>query len=202
MKRGFIYLWLGSLLAGALPPVALGQAADNKLLFGGMNALVGVGRYNSVTYGVGFSGRYHHPLTQNVALTAKAGLEVYRMTFAYILPVSYNGFGYNLITGYGFNTIYYNYYGYEYEGTGISVPVCFGPRVYLTSRVHADLNVGVDIAANRNVVSVLRVEPSMGFTHRLPNGGFLDLNAGYFTSIARGSGAFTVGAAYGFTLNR
>lgn len=201
MKKSLICLVLGSFLTGGLPPTALGQVTD-KILFGGVNGLVGVGRYNGIDYGVGVSGRFHYPLTPKVALTARMGFDVYRVRYANLLPSSYLGYGYSLITGYGFNTIYYNYYAYEYKATGLSIPVCFGPRVYLTDEVHADLNVGVDVAANRNLVSVLHVEPGVGYTKRLSNGGFLDLNAGYYTSFARGSGVFTLGAAYGLKLNR
>lgn len=201
MKKFFLCLLLSGLLTGGLRPSVLGQVTD-KIIFGGVNGLVGVGRYNGIEYGVGVSGRFHYPLTPKVALTAKVGLDVYRVRYAYVLPSSYVGYGYNLITGYGFNTIYYNYYGYEYKLTGLSVPVCFGPRVYLTPQVHADLNVGVDVAVNWNLVSVLHVEPGAGYTRRLSNGGFLDLNAGYYTSFAKGSGVFTLGAAYGLNLNR
>lgn len=201
MKTSLVCLLLGGVLLGSPHPFALGQAAD-KILYGGTNVLIGVGRYNSVNFGVGVSGRLHYPYSPKVALTAKFGLDVYRNSYAYVLPSSYLGYGYNAITGFGFNTIYYNYYGYEYKGTGVSIPVQFGPRVYLTREVHADLNVGVDIAAGRNMVSVLHVEPGFGYTRRLGNGGYLDLNAGYFTSFARGSGVFTLGAAYGIRLNR
>lgn len=200
MKKLLVCLVLGGLLGG-LRPTAQGQAAD-KILYGGTNVLIGVGRYNSVNFGVGVSGRFQYPFSSKVALTVKTGLEVYRVSYSYVLPSSYLGYGYNLITGFGFNTIYYNYYGYEYKATGVSIPLQFGPRVYLTNEVHADLNVGVDIAANRNMVSVLHVEPGFGYTRRLGNGGYLDLNAGYFTSFARGSGVFTLGAAYGIRLNR
>lgn len=68
--------------------------------------------------------------------------------------------------------------------------------MYLTDRLHADFNVGVDIATNGNATSDLHIEPGMGYTLPLSSGRFLDLNVSFFTSFARDSGAFTIGAAY------
>ncbi len=201
MKKHLIYLLISTLYAGIQLPSAVGQATD-KRLYGGINLIKGVGRYNGVSFGVGFSGRYQYPLTRTVALTAKLGLEIYRIDYTYVLPSSYLGYGYNAITGFGFNTLYYNYYPYEYRATGINIPFSFGPRVYLTNNVHTDLNVGVDIAANEAVASVFHVEPGVGYTLPLPNGHLLDINTSYFTSFARGSGGFSIGVAYGLKLTR
>lgn len=187
----------GLLLICQLTP-AMGQAAD-KMLYAGANLLIGVGRYNGIRYGAGASVRYQHPLTDKLAITAKVGLEVYQVNSIFLVPTSYLGYGYNAISGFGFNTLYYNFNSYENRATGINVPICFGPRVYVTDRVHADLNVGVDIAANGYLVSSLHVEPSAGYLLSLPNGGTLDVTTGYFTSFARGSGVFTIGVAYGLT---
>ena len=191
-------LWLIS----SLWATASGQTTD-KRFYGGLQLMKGVGRSNGISYGVGVSGRFQYPLTPRVALTAKLGLEMYRITGLFLVPTTYLGYGYNGITGFGFNTIYNTSYLYPTRETGYNVPITFGPRVYLTRQVHVDLNVGVDIAANESMVSVLHLEPGVGYTLPLPhNGGVLDLTAGYFTSLARGSGVFAIGAAYGLKLSR
>lgn len=195
------YLLIGILLTANYLPSAFGQAAD-KIIYGGVNLTHGVGPYNSVNLGAGISGRIQYPLTPTVALTAKLGLEVYRVTNTFLYSSSYLGYGYNIITGFGFNTLYYNYYPYDYAATGINIPFSFGPRVYLTSNFHADLGIGVDIAANEVLTSDLHVEPGIGYTLPLSNGNFVDVNTSYFTSFARGSGAFTIGIAYGLKFNR
>ncbi|GAB3513457.1 hypothetical protein GCM10027341_55490 [Spirosoma knui] len=198
--RTYQLVWVltGLLVLGQLT-LAVGQAND-KLVYLGANLLAGIGRYNGIKYGAGVSGRFQYPLTTNVALTAKVGLEVYRVSSAFLVPNSYLGYGYSPISGFGFNTLYYNFYSYESVAMGLAIPICFGPRVYLNDRAHVDLNVGVDIAANASMVSSLHVEPSAGYLLPLPNGGKLDLNAGYFTSFAKGSGVFTIGAAFGLSL--
>lgn len=190
----------GLLVATQFSPV-LGQAAD-RIIFGGLSATYGVGRYNPINYGVGMSGRVQYPITPTVALTAKVGFERYRVTYSSLLFSSYLGYGYNAITGFGFNTLYYNYYGYDYKVTRINIPFSFGPRLFLTDRLHTDLNVGVDITANERITSVRHVEPGVGYVLPLSNGGLLDMNLSYFTSFARGRGAFTIGVAYGLKINR
>lgn len=199
-RKYIICLLISSLFVGSQFSPVFGQAAD-RIIFGGVSAMYGVGRYNPINYGVGISGRVQYPLTPTVALTAKVGLERYRISYSSLLFSSYLGYGYNAITGFGFNTLYYNY-GYDYKVTGINIPFSFGPRLYLTDRLHTDLNVGVDIAANERMTSVLHVEPGVGYVLPLPNGGLLDVNLGYFTSFAQGSGAFTIGVAYGLKINR
>ena len=191
-------LWLIS----SLWATAFGQTTD-KRVYGGIQLMKGVGRSNGINYGLSVSGRFQYPLTPRVALTAKLGLEIYQITGLYVVPTGYLGYGYNAITGFGFNTWYYNAYLYPTRETGYNVPITVGPRVYLTGQVHVDMNVGVDIAANESMVSVLHLEPGIGYTLLLPhNGGVLDLTAGYFTSLARGSGVFAIGAAYGLKLAR
>lgn len=201
LRKHIMCLLINGLLVGIPFSPMFGQAAD-KIIFGGVSAIYGVGRYNPINYGVGISGRVQYPLTPTVALTAKVGLERYQLTYSNLILNSYLGYGYNAITGFGFNTLYYNYYGYDYKVTSMNIPFSFGPRLYLTDRLHTDLNVGVDIAVNERMTSVLHVEPGVGYVLPLNNGGLLDVNLGYFTNFAQGSGAFTIGVAYGLKINR
>ncbi|MBC8154860.1 MAG: hypothetical protein H7Z72_18340 [Bacteroidetes bacterium] len=199
MKRYLISLLIISLFVSAQRPPALGQATD-KIIYGGVALLKNVGRYNAANVGVGFSGRYQYPLTPTVSVTGKLGLEVYRVNYSFYNYSTYNVTSYNYTTGGYYSIPYYYNYSYENRGTAIVIPFSFGLRVYLTDKVHADLNVGVAIAVNGNATSDLRVEPGVGYTLPLGNGRFLDLNTSYFTSFARGSGAFTISAAYSLNL--
>lgn len=115
MKKNLILLVITGLMLSAQLPSAFGQAND-EIIYGGLTLIKNVGRYNAARFGVGVSGRYQYPLTRTVSLTAKAGVEVYRVRNSYLYPSSYLGYGYNAITGFGFNTIYYNYYSAESRG--------------------------------------------------------------------------------------
>ncbi|WP_128548268.1 hypothetical protein [Larkinella soli] len=197
MKAILVVLFLSVL---PIAPSA-GQRPD-PLIFAGLQAVKGSARYSAIDFGGGIRGRYQHPVAEKWALTAGLGLDLHRINSFFLVPTSYLGYGYNPISGFGFNTLYYNFYGYEYRVTAVSIPIQVGPRWYVSERVHADLMAGVDLAVNRHAVSAPHIEPGAGYLLPLKVGGFLDLTAGYFTTFARGRGAFTVGVAYGFRRNR
>ncbi|RRB06322.1 hypothetical protein [Larkinella rosea] len=199
MKKLLISLLFGGLLTGGHLPKTFGQAAD-KIVFGGVTLERGVGRYNPITFGVGAVGQFQYPLTPVFAVTAKAGVEVFLINFSSLNPYSYLGYGYNPISGFGFNTLYVNYAMMNARTTGISVPLCVGPRAYLTDRLHADALVGADVGASEVMRTSLRVEPGVGYMLPLPQGRFLDVNASYCTSFARGSGVVSLGISYGFKI--
>lgn len=206
MKRNLLILLFGivtSLFSGQ-PAVA---QADRKLLFAGADLLHGVGRYNALRVGGGLSARVQYPLRSNLALTAKVGVEYYRIRYYDYLPgYSYLGYGYNIITGYGFNTIYYGAgYGYLVNDNGVSLPVTVGPRLYLPGLVrglHTDLNAGLDVAATRTLITSLHIAPGVGYAVLLSTGNYLDVSLNYGTSFGRGSGVFGLSAAYGLPLGR
>lgn len=175
--------------------------STEKLFFGGVSLMHGVGSYNGLNVGGGVFGRVHYPLAKKVAFTAKLGAEVYRVADYSSIPYSYLGYGYNAITGFGFNTIYYNWNSYEYKTWGVSVPFNFGPRLYLTPNVYASLNVGFDAAISRALLTSFHAEPAIGYVRSLGNGAWLDVSGGYFTSFSRGSGVFGLSAAYGVPFN-
>lgn len=180
--------------------------ADEKLLFAGLDVLKGVGKYNGITYGVGGSIRYHHPIRQHVALTARVGLEYYKIRYYSYVPSTYLGYGYNAITGFGFNTIYYGAGNlYEYETHGVNLPITVAPRLYLPNvlpGLHADLNLGADMALSKSLITSLHVAPGAGYALPLKTGQYLDITTNFVTSFSRGSGLFTIGAAYGLPVKR
>lgn len=199
MKKHLFYLLISGLLAGGHLPKAFGQTTD-KLIFGGLALEHGVGRYNPIQFGAGAVAQFQYPLTPVFAVTAKVGVEVFRINFTSLNPYSYLGYGYNPISGFGFNTLYMNYALRNDRILGVSAPICVGPRAYITDRVHADVLVGADIAASEVIRTSLRVEPAIGYMLPLPQGRFLDINATYCTSFARGSGMVSLGVSYGFKL--
>lgn len=202
MKSPFVYCLLGGLLTLAHCQTAFGQASD-KMLFGGLAVGTGMGRYSPVDYGVGAHLRAQYPLTPKLALTAKVGLERYRISTYYLMPYSYLGYGYNPISGFGFNTLYVNYFGYDYKVTVLNIPVVLGPRLYLTNRVHIDLLAGVDIAPVRGAKPTVHLEPGVGYLLPFGKGHVLDINLGLFTDFAKGNkGILMAGAAYGLPWGR
>lgn len=199
--RNLIGFCTSCLIAVSALTTANGQAND-KLLYLGIYGLKDVLQHSNINYGVGVSGRLQYPLAPKIALTARAGLEMYKITGSYIVPTTSLGYGYNPISGYGFNTIQNSFYTYPVNATGYNIPVMLGPRIYLTRQVHIDLNAGADIAASRTMLTAIRVEPEIGYTIPLGNGRMLDINTSYLTNFIRGSGLFSVGTAYGLLVAR
>ncbi|GAB3919445.1 hypothetical protein [Larkinella terrae] len=201
MKKHLLSLLISGLLAGGHWPKAFGQATD-KLVFGGVALEHGVGRYNPITFGAGAIAQFQYPLSPVFAVTAKGGVEVFRINFSSLNPYAYLGYGYNPISGFGFNTLYMNYAMRNDRVMGVSVPLCVGPRAYLTNRLHADVLVGADVGASEVMRTSLRFEPGIGYLLPLPQGRFLDVNSSYCTSFGRGSGVVSLGVSYGIRIGR
>lgn len=200
MKTLLAFLLISGLLIGGRCPTVLGQATA-KLLFGGVHLNYGVGQYKPLPYGIGISGRFQYPVTRSISLTAKVGFESYRIHYTALNPYAYLGYGYNPISGFGFNTMYLSYAMNNYRATGLNVPLALGPRVYLTDRVHADLLGGVDVGANEHMRSAVHLEAGAGYILPLKSGGFLDVNVGFLTSVIKGSNMLTAGVAYGIKIH-
>lgn len=200
MKRQLISLLTASILSLTILPTVFGQA-NAKLLYIAADVLRGIGKYNAIDYGVGANVRLHYPILPQLAVTAKAGVEYYTISAYRYMTTTYLGYGYNPISGFGFNTIYSAPGGISGEKTyGVSIPLVVGPRLYLPAirnGAHVDLNVGADLAASRIMVTSLHVSPGAGFTIPLPDDKFLDVMAYYVTSFERGSGVLGVSFAYG-----
>jgi len=205
MKKQLTTLLIGGILTVALRSASFGQM-DKTMLFVGANLARGVGKYNGLGVGGGLNARLHYSLWPTLALTAQLGLEYYKIKYYDYLPgYSYLGYGYNAITGFGFNTINYGPgYVYPVDTWGISLPITVAPRLYLPTLLkglHADLNLGVDVAATRTMLTSLLVSPGVGYTLPLADGNFLDILIGYGTSLSRGSGVVGVSVAYGLPIH-
>ena len=204
MKKQLIIALLGCLLGLTTLSAAFGQA-DKKILYVGADLLRGVGKYNGLGFGAGMNARLQYPLIPNLALTAKVGVEYYKIAYYGYLPgYSSLGYGYNIITGWGFNT--YNYIPgltYSDESYGLSLPVTVGPRLYLPAvlkGLHTDLNVGADVAATKTMLTSLHVSPGVGYTLPLANGHFLDVTTSFVTNFKRGNGVVGLSVAYGLPI--
>ncbi|MBD2704069.1 hypothetical protein IC229_25715 [Spirosoma sp. BT702] len=200
MKRQLIILLITATISITLLPTVFGQA-NSKLLYVAGDVLLGVGKYNAIDYGAGVNIRLHYPILPQLAVTAKAGIEYYFISAYRYMTTTYLGYGYNPISGFGFNTLYSAPGGVSGEKTyGVSIPLAVGPRLYLPALrngAHVDLNVGADLAASRIMVTSLHVSPGAGITLPLPNDKLLDVMAYYVTSFERGSGVIGVSVAYG-----
>ncbi|GAB3319100.1 hypothetical protein GCM10027299_11330 [Larkinella ripae] len=199
MKKLLLCLLLGGLAGGGHFSPVFGQASD-PLFFGGVHLNMPVGRYKPLTFGAGFDARFQYPVLPKLALTARAGLELFRINYASLNPYAYLGYGYNPISGFGFNTMYMSYASRNERVTALNVPLGVGPRLFLTDRLHADVLAGLDVAASEHMRSSFRLEGGGGYLLPLRQGGFLDINAGFFTSFAKGSNLLTLGVSYGFKL--
>ncbi|GAB3691413.1 hypothetical protein GCM10027592_09420 [Spirosoma flavus] len=203
MKKQLIFLLIASILSLTLPPTVFGQA-NEKLLYVAGDVLGGVGTYNTIDYGAGVNLRLHYPVLPQLAVTAKIGVEYYTISAYRYMTTTYLGYGYNPISGFGFNTIYSAPGGISGEKTyGVSLPIVVGPRLYLPALrngAHVDLNAGADVAASKMMITSLHVSPGAGLTLPLPNNKFLDVMAYYVTSFERGSGVVGVSVAYGLPI--
>ncbi|GHB70593.1 hypothetical protein GCM10007390_25390 [Persicitalea jodogahamensis] len=166
-----------------------------------MDALRGVGK-TTLDFGAGFNARVHYPVAPNLALTAKFGTELYKMSgFSYGLNSTGLAYGYNPITGWGFNRIEQRV-GIRYSETrGVVLPVIVGARYYLPAvlkGLHADLGLGRDFAVTKTIRGTFRVEPGFGYTLTLGNGQFMDFSAVYVSGLQPGTNIAGLSIAYGF----
>ncbi|MBC8154859.1 MAG: hypothetical protein H7Z72_18335 [Bacteroidetes bacterium] len=166
--------WLaGCLLSLSLINQATAQS-DQTLLLIGANPGVGIGIYNSVGVNFGIDLRYQHPLTNNLTLIGKTGIESLRVKGRYV-----------------------DQFRQEYQtATGLGIPITVGPRYYIMPGLYGGLNLGADIGITKLVSSSFRFEPGVGIVVPL-QAGYLDVGTSISTSLSRGSGTFSFNVSYG-----
>lgn len=166
--------WLaGGLLGLGLINQAAAQS-DQTLLLIGTNPGLGIGVYNSVGVSGGIDLRYQHPLTHNLTLIGKTGIESLRVKGRYV-----------------------DQFRREYQtATGLGVPITVGPRYYIMQGLYGGLNLGADIGVTRLISSSFRFEPGVGAVVPLRDG-YLDVGISISTSLSRGSGTFSFNIGYG-----
>lgn len=172
-QRAVRLLW-GCLLSLSLAPFSHAQR-DQRLLLIGVSPGLGIGIYNSIGVVGGIDLRYQHPLARNLTLTAKTGIDVFRIKNRYAEQVKKD-----------YQTI-----------TGFSVPVTVGPRCYFLKGMYGGLNLGADIGISKLTVSSFRFEPMVGVVIPTSAGRYVDVGASIQSSFNRGSGIFSFNLAYG-----
>ena len=174
--------------------------SDKIILYASVDALHGV-RGNGLNYGAGLNAKLQYPIAPNLALTARVGAEHYKIAgYSYGLGYPTLGYGYNLITGWGFNTPQYQVNTFYYETRGTSLPLTVGVRYYVPAvlnGLHVDMNGGVDAAVSETLRNSVRLEPNVGYTLSLGNGHFLDLSLAYFNALKPRTGVIGLSVAYG-----
>ena len=189
-----------TLLLVTVTTAAFAQS-DKVIIYGGVDALRGV-RGNGLNFGLGLNAKLQYPIAPNLALTAKIGAEHYKISgYSYGLGYYNLGYGYNLVTGWGFNTPQYQVSASYYETRGTSLPVTVGVRYYIPAILegfHVDLNGGMDIAVSETLRHSVRLEPNVGYTLTLGNGQFLDLSLMYVNALQPRTGIIGLSVAYGF----
>lgn len=152
---------------------------NQRLVLVGLTPGLGIGVYNGIGLSAGLDLRYQHPIAPNLALTAKTGIDVFRVKSRYA-----------------------EQFRQQYKTTaGFSIPLTVGPRYYFPKGLYTGLNVGADIGVSKLAVTSFRFEPSVGMLVPLRAGRYLDVGTSVNTSFNRGSGVFSFNFAYGLPVS-
>lgn len=195
MKKLLIILFFGIVFV----PSTYAQS-DKTILYASVDAMRGA-KGNGINYGAGLNAKLQYPIAPNLTLTARLGLEHYKISgVSYGLGYPTLGYGNNLITGWGWNTPQYQVNALYYETRGTNLPITVGVRYYIPAVLegfHVDMNGGVDATLSESLRSSVRFEPNVGYTLTLGNGKFLDLSLAYLNALKPRTGVFGLSIAYG-----